>query len=81
MTVSSKIARAATAILTLPYYRFYQQNTLLPILSIAKTVQDEESDEEISAELRRWRDRKLSEFQLVQVAVCPQVLGITTFSH
>ncbi|KAF6798816.1 hypothetical protein CSOJ01_12613 [Colletotrichum sojae] len=68
VTVSSKIARAATAILTLPYYRFYQQNTLLPILSIAKTVEDEESDEEISAELRRWRDRKLSEFQLVQVA-------------
>ncbi|KAF6831027.1 GrpB domain protein [Colletotrichum musicola] len=68
VTVSSKIARAATAILTLPYYRFYQQNTLLPILSIAKTVEDEESDEEISAELKRWRDRKLSEFQLVQVA-------------
>ncbi|TDZ14100.1 hypothetical protein Cob_v012989 [Colletotrichum orbiculare MAFF 240422] len=68
VSASSKIARIFTAILTLPYYRFYQQNTLLPILSIAKNVEDGEGDEEISAELQRWRDRKLSEFQLVQVA-------------
>ncbi|KAJ0317139.1 hypothetical protein COL5a_011282 [Colletotrichum fioriniae] len=68
VTLSSKIAHIATDILTLPYNRFYQQNTLLPILAIAKAVEDRESDEEISAQLKRWRDRKLSEFQLVQVA-------------
>ncbi|GKT50130.1 uncharacterized protein ColSpa_10311 [Colletotrichum spaethianum] len=68
VTVSSKIAHIATNILTLPYNRFYQQNTLLPILTIAKAVEDRENDEEISAQLKRWRDRKLSEFQLVQVA-------------
>ncbi|OHE99638.1 hypothetical protein CORC01_04996 [Colletotrichum orchidophilum] len=69
VTLSSKIAHIATNILTLPYNRFYQQNTLLPILAIAKAVEDRESAEEISAQLKRWRDRKLSEFQLVQVAV------------
>ncbi|OLN94148.1 UPF0157 protein [Colletotrichum chlorophyti] len=68
VTVSGRIANIATNILTLPYYRFYQQNTLLPILTIAKSVEDRESDGEISAQLKRWRDRKLSEFQLVQVA-------------
>ncbi|EFQ36386.1 hypothetical protein CGRA01v4_13743 [Colletotrichum graminicola] len=68
VTISSKIAHIATDILTLPYNRFYQQNTLLPILAIAKAVEDRENDEEISAQLKRWRDRKLSEFQLVQVA-------------
>ncbi|KAK0372407.1 hypothetical protein CLIM01_10244 [Colletotrichum limetticola] len=74
VTLSSKIAHIATDILTLPYNRFYQQNTLLPILAIAKAVEDRESDEEISAQLKRWRDRKLSEFQLVQVAVSRQRL-------
>lgn len=80
MTVTGKIAQIATNILTLPYYRFYQQNTLLPILSIAKTVENEETDQEISAELQRWRDRKLSEFQLVQVAVCSHLtIGLITY--
>ncbi|KAF9880299.1 hypothetical protein CkaCkLH20_02253 [Colletotrichum karsti] len=81
VTLSGKLASIATNILTLPYYRFYQQNTLLPILSIAKSVEECESDEDISAELQRWRDRKLSEFQLVQVAstlVSAAVIG--TFS-
>ncbi|KAL0933630.1 uncharacterized protein CTRU02_210429 [Colletotrichum truncatum] len=81
VTVSGKIAHVATDILTLPYNRFYQQNTLRPILSIAKSVENRESDAEISAELKRWRDRKLSEFQLVQVAstlISAAVIG--TFS-
>lgn len=67
------VARIATDILTLPYNRFYMQNTLLPVQSIAKAVEDRVSDHEISAELHRWRKRKLSEFQLCQVAVRPRL--------
>lgn len=55
--------------ITLPYYRFYRQNTLIPIQAIAKSVENGESTEMIVDRLNRWRDRKLHEFQFVQVAV------------
>ena len=34
------MGRLTTDVLTLPYYRFYRQNTLLPILSIAQSVDE-----------------------------------------
>ena len=59
--------------ITLPYYRFYRQNTLLPILSIAKDLENREKAEVVATRLQQWRERKLQEYQLVQVAVCPLV--------
>lgn len=56
--------------ITLPYYRFYRQNTLLPILSIARSVKNMDGHEDVSAHLAHWRDRKLDEFRFVQAAIC-----------
>lgn len=55
---------------TLPYYRFYRQNTLLPILALARRVRDGDDDHSISERLRHWQDRKLDEFKFVATAVC-----------
>jgi len=54
---------------TLPYYRFFNQNTYAPIIRIAKIVTNEESDEEIVGVLTYWRTRKLYEMHFIQVAV------------
>lgn len=54
---------------TLPYYRFYRQNTLLPILAIARSVRNQDDDESISGHLRHWQDRKLDEFKFIAAAV------------
>ena len=67
--VAGKIAQVSTDILTLPYYRFYRQNTLLPIQAIAKSIEDRAPDKDVSDQLKRWRERKLNEFQLVMIAV------------
>ncbi|KAK3321369.1 hypothetical protein B0T19DRAFT_478482 [Cercophora scortea] len=58
----------ASNMITLPYYRFYRQNTLLPVLAIVKAVKEGERDELISRRMRYWRERKLREYQFVSVA-------------
>lgn len=62
---------AQTIWFTVPpgYHRAYGQNTSVPIRSITSSVQNAESAEIIAEKLKRWRDRKLHEFQFVQVAV------------
>ncbi|KAI1458356.1 hypothetical protein F4805DRAFT_137503 [Annulohypoxylon moriforme] len=63
---------------TLPYYRFFRQNTLYPILSIAENARLRKSDAELSTMLSNWRDRKLYELYFVQVAstlLCAAVIG------
>lgn len=57
-------------LVTLPYYRFFRQNTLLPILAIANSARLRKNDIELAAMLSSWRDRKLHELYFVQVAVC-----------
>ncbi|KAK1763960.1 hypothetical protein QBC33DRAFT_548426 [Phialemonium atrogriseum] len=54
--------------ITLPYYRFYRQNTLLPILSIARSLKEKDNPRNVSERLAHWRDRKLNELQFTQVA-------------
>lgn len=56
-------------LITLPYYRFYRQNTLLPILALARRVGSKDNDQSISDRLRHWQDRKLDEFKFVAAAV------------
>ncbi|KAK3684049.1 hypothetical protein B0T22DRAFT_431857 [Podospora appendiculata] len=58
----------ASNMITLPYYRFYRQNTLLPVLAIVKAVKEGERDELVSRRMRYWRERKLREYQFVSVA-------------
>lgn len=65
---------------TLPYYRFYRQNTLLPILALARRVGHGDNDYSISERLRHWQGRKLDEFKFVATAVCECVLFRTLFS-
>jgi hypothetical protein len=63
------LALAASNAVTWPYYRFYRQNTLLPILAITRSVRDMDDPGRIAQKFRHWQDRKLNEFQFVQVSV------------
>jgi hypothetical protein len=54
---------------TLPYYRFFRQNTLLPILNIVNCVRRGENDAEMTKVIAHWRERKLYELQFIQIAV------------
>ncbi|KAI8944661.1 hypothetical protein F4801DRAFT_594789 [Xylaria longipes] len=55
-------------IITSPYYRFFNQNTLVPIKSVEKLISMGRSKEEVHHILANWQDRKLFELQFVQVA-------------
>lgn len=55
--------------ITLPYYRFYRQNTLLPILAIARSLKEKDDPKHVSERLVHWRGRKLHELEFTQVAV------------
>lgn len=55
--------------ITLPYYRFFRENALRPILSIAESVETGLEDEGIRQILASWRERKLYELYFVQIAV------------
>ncbi|KAI1447157.1 hypothetical protein F5Y02DRAFT_37456 [Annulohypoxylon stygium] len=55
-------------LLTFPYYRFFRQNTLFPILAIAKKVDSQESNAKLAAMLLSWWNRKLYELYFIQVA-------------
>ncbi|KAI1647212.1 uncharacterized protein F4817DRAFT_365356 [Daldinia loculata] len=59
---------AAMGLFTLPYYRTFRQNTLLPILAIVNSANLRKDESEIAAMLSRWRDRKMQELYFVQVA-------------
>ncbi|KAK8088569.1 hypothetical protein PG997_003530 [Apiospora hydei] len=70
--VSSVVSRLGFALmhaLTLPYYRFFRQDTLLPILAIAKAIDVRRDEEEIRSMVARWRARKLYELHYIQIAV------------
>lgn len=56
--------------MTFPYYRFYRQNTLLPIVRLAESVRDRDSADSISQRLHQWQTRKLDEYRFVQLSVC-----------
>ncbi|KAI3317966.1 hypothetical protein HD806DRAFT_513256 [Xylariaceae sp. AK1471] len=53
---------------TLPYYRFFRQNTLMPIRSIIKSFENGREDDETHRMFAAWQDRKLLELHFVQVA-------------
>lgn len=54
---------------TLPYYRFYRQNTLLPILRLARSVEDKDPADMIYQRLHQWQTRKMDEYRFVQLSV------------
>lgn len=60
---------AISNVITLPYYRFYRQNTLLPIIRLAKSVEDKDPADSISRRLHQWQTRKLDEYRFVQLSV------------
>ncbi|KAI1362682.1 hypothetical protein F5Y08DRAFT_311440 [Xylaria arbuscula] len=55
-------------LLTLPYYRFFRQNTLLPIKAIIKSYEHNGDSDNIHCMFSAWQDRKLIELHFVQVA-------------
>lgn len=66
---TSSSGYAIMNLITLPYYRFFRQNTLLPILAIANAAKPPKSDARLAMMLSSWRDRKLHELYFIQVAV------------
>jgi len=63
------LAVAISGLVTFPYYRFYRQNTLFPILAIAEGVRRGEEGSDLAKHLLHWKSRKLDELRFVQVAV------------
>ncbi|KAK2600875.1 hypothetical protein N8I77_010379 [Diaporthe amygdali] len=47
---------------------FYRQNTLLPIIRLAKSIEDEDFADSMSQRLRQWQTRKLDEYRFVQLS-------------
>ncbi|KAI1270846.1 hypothetical protein F5Y07DRAFT_384966 [Xylaria sp. FL0933] len=62
------LGRTVMNLLTLPYYRFFRQNTLLPIKSIVKLYGHNGESDETQRVFAAWQDRKLIELHFVQVA-------------
>ena len=77
-TVSTFLKSAIVNLGTLPYYRFFRQNTLLPILHIVRCVQRGDSNVELVNLLMYWRERKLYELHYIQVAVSVSNFPSTT---
>jgi len=71
------LAVAISSLVTFPYYRFYRQNTLFPILAIAEGVRRGEEGADLAKHLLHWKSRKLDELRFVQVAV--RIVSITGF--
>ncbi|KAI1753775.1 hypothetical protein F4782DRAFT_68040 [Xylaria castorea] len=67
-TTTDTLGYVLMNIITLPYYRFFNQNTLLPIRSVEKLIRMGRGKEEVHRTLTNWQDRKLFELQFVQVA-------------
>jgi hypothetical protein len=59
---------------TLPYYRFFRQNTLLPILNIVEAKRKAVSERELARLLTNWRQRKIDELRFIQAAVSSKLL-------
>lgn len=55
-------------LITLPYYRFFRQNTLIPMQSISRAIEDGKDDLTILKVLARWKERKLYELHFIQIA-------------
>ncbi|KAI0406025.1 hypothetical protein F4802DRAFT_130530 [Xylaria palmicola] len=55
-------------LVTFPYYRFFRQNTLMPIKTIVKAYEHGAESDESHRMFMAWQDRKLIELHFVQVA-------------
>ncbi|KAI0450265.1 hypothetical protein F5B21DRAFT_517560 [Xylaria acuta] len=55
-------------LVTLPYYRFFRQNTLIPIKSIIKSYEQIGETDDSHRMFAVWQDRKLVELHFVQIA-------------
>merc|ERR1711981_807295 len=60
--------------LTLPYYRYFQVNTLSPIQRISKYASLPDEQDTVSRLLVRWRTRKLEELRFITIA-CAVLAG------
>lgn len=56
-------------VLTFPYYRLFDFNTLGPINHVAKLTRQPDTFPALLRFLRRWRERKLAELQFISIAV------------
>lgn len=65
---------------TFPYYRFFQFNTLGPVLRIAAYNSQPAQAHKVLQLLVRWRTRKLAELQFISIAVSPPFSRISSKS-
>ncbi|OCL12312.1 hypothetical protein AOQ84DRAFT_263196, partial [Glonium stellatum] len=66
-------------LITLPYYRFFNFNTLRPIEDIARHTSEQNSLPIVLALLDRWRTRKRNELDFITIA-CVAITAIITAS-
>ncbi|ORY14674.1 hypothetical protein BCR34DRAFT_560042 [Clohesyomyces aquaticus] len=65
-------------IATLPYYRFYRQNTIDPLHRIANLASQQGNTRKLLKAIARWRAQKLTELQFISIAcaiVAAAVIG------
>ncbi|KAF2973368.1 hypothetical protein GQX73_g230 [Xylaria multiplex] len=62
------LGHALMNLVTLPYYRYFRQNTLIPIKTIIKSYEHGGESDNIYRMFAAWQDRKLIELHFVQVA-------------
>ncbi|KAI0973990.1 hypothetical protein F4678DRAFT_424208 [Xylaria arbuscula] len=63
-----KLGYTVMNLLTLPYYRFFRQNTLMPVKAIVKSYEHSSESDDTHRMFSAWQDRKLIELHFVQVA-------------
>lgn len=56
-------------LVTLPYYRFFQFNTLKPIHRLVACASNPRQSNKLIHLIAHWRTRKLAELQFISIAV------------
>ena len=56
-------------LVTLPYYRFFQFNTIKPIYRLAACASNPGQTKRLLRLIVHWRTRKLAELQFISIAV------------
>lgn len=56
-------------LVTLPYYRFFQFNTIKPIYRLAACASNPRQSNKLIYLIAHWRKRKLAELQFISIAV------------
>lgn len=63
------VSSSSAAVVTLPYYRFYQHSSRNPALEISRDIANNAPSSRVAAKLSQWREGKLYELHWIQAGV------------